>query len=63
MEYRDVVRQSIKRFMAGETPEQLSSLKEEGLKYTPDYFDELEEELLGEKAEKTDDKESEDGDD
>jgi len=63
MEYRDVVRQSIKRFMDGETPEKIASLKEEGLKYTPDYFDELEEELLGEKADKKDDKESEDGDD
>jgi len=63
MEYRDVVRQSIKSFLEGERPQQIEALKEEGLKYTPEYFDDLEKELLGEEAESKDDKEDKDGDD
>jgi hypothetical protein len=49
--------------MDGETPEQTSSLKEDGLKYTADYFDKLAEEILGGKDKDKDDKESENGDD
>jgi len=50
MKYRDVVKKSIVAFMEGRMPEQTAALKEEGLKYTPEYFDQLEEEILGEKA-------------
>lgn len=64
MEYRDVVRQSIKTFMEGTMPEQTASLKEEGLKYTPEFFDELEANLLEtkDKKGKKDKKEDDDGD-
>lgn len=63
MEYRDVVRQSIKTFMDGKMPEQTNTLKEEGLKYTPDFFDELEEDLIDKKSKTKGDKDKEDKDD
>lgn len=47
-----VIRQSIKKFMAGDVPEEtLKMLSEEGkeVKYTPEFFDELEKELLSDK--------------
>jgi len=47
MQYDEIVRQSVKAFKKGRLPEQISSRKEEGLKYTPEYFDQLEEDLLG----------------
>ena len=58
--FEDVIRQSIKSFRKGKMPEQTKRLlEEEGkeLKYTPEYFDELEEELLDQK-EKADKKEA-----
>jgi hypothetical protein len=48
MQYDQIIRQSVKAFKEGRLPEQISSRKEEGLKYTPEYFDRLEEDLLGE---------------
>jgi hypothetical protein len=48
MEYYDVVRQSIKAFMKGKTPTEMAALKEGGLKYTPDYFNEFEGKLIEE---------------
>jgi len=59
MEYSDVIRQSVKAFREGRFPEQMDAVKEEGLKYTPEYFDQLEEKLLGKD---TKDEEAEDGD-
>jgi len=47
-----VIRQSIKKFMAGDVPEEtLKMLSEEGkeVKYTPEFFDDLEKELLSDK--------------
>lgn len=47
-----VIRQSIKKFMAGDVPEEtLKMLSEEGkeVKYTPEFFNELEKELLSDK--------------
>lgn len=47
-----VIRQSIKKFMTGDLPEEtLKMLSEEGkeVKYTPEFFDELEKELLSDK--------------
>jgi len=58
MKYRDVVKKSIVAFMDGRVPENTASLKEGGLKYTPEYFDDLEKEILGE----TESKEKEDND-
>jgi len=58
--FEDVIRQSIKSFIKGKMPEQTKMiLEEEGgeLKYTPEYFDELEKGLLAQK-EKTDKKEA-----
>jgi len=58
--FEDIIRQSIKSFKKGKMPDQTKQLlEEEGgeLKYTPEYFDELEKELL-EKKEKADKKEA-----
>jgi hypothetical protein len=58
--FEDIIRQSIKSFKKGKMPEETKLLlEEEGgeVKYTPEYFDELEEELLDQK-EKTDKKEA-----
>lgn len=60
MQYYDVVQMSIKAFMSGKTPKELAALKEGGLKYTLEYFDEFEKRLLeepkkGKKSEKIDD--------
>jgi len=55
-----VIRQSIKKFKAGDVAEETFKLiSEDGreVKYTPEYFDELEKELLSNK-EKEDKKES-----
>lgn len=45
MNYQDVVMQSIRSFMDGTVPEQTSSLKEGGIKYTPEFFDKLEKDI------------------
>lgn len=45
MEIRDAFQMAIKKFLEGKMPKELSSLKEEGLKYTPEYFDKLEADL------------------
>lgn len=47
MQFQDAVKKSIKTFVAGNMPKALMELKaEEGLMFTPDYFDELEESLV-----------------
>ena len=58
--FEGVIRQSIKTFKEGKVPEQtLKSLSEEGkeIKYTPEYFDELEQQVMKE-VEKQNKKES-----
>lgn len=46
MDYDDVIRKSIKDFMQGKMPTAIAELKEEGIRYTPDYFDKIEAELM-----------------
>jgi|TARA_B110000908_G_C9847113_1_gene268253 hypothetical protein len=48
MQFQDAVKKSIKNFVDGNMPKALMALKsEEGLMFTPDYFEELEESLVG----------------
>lgn len=42
MTFEDAIIKSIKNFMSGKVPEKLNAVTEEGLKYTPEYFDEFE---------------------
>jgi hypothetical protein len=58
MTFEDAIIKSIKNFMSGKIPEKLNEITEEGLKYTPDYFDEFEQEI---KANKNVDEEVIDG--
>jgi len=51
MKFEDAVKRSIKEFMRGKMPKITSELAGEDLFHTPEYFDELEEELLGEVSE------------
>lgn len=46
MTFDEAVKKSIKTFLAGKLPMQTGQLAESGLFYTPDFFDELEAELL-----------------
>jgi hypothetical protein len=48
MTFDEAVKKSIKVFMQGKMPMNTANLKEEGLFFTPEYFDELEEDLLEE---------------
>lgn len=66
-----VIRQSIKKFMKGDVPQEtLDLLKKDGkeVKYTPEYFDDLEKDLMSDKkkedkkaSKKKDKKEMSDG--
>lgn len=62
MEYQDIVRRSITAFMEGTMPQETAALKEGGLTYTPEYFDDLEASVItapkGKKAKKEDENES-----
>lgn len=63
MDYYDLVKQSIVSFMKGNMPSETASLKEGGLKYTPEYFDNLEKDFDAmdtPKKETTDKKEASD---
>ena len=46
MKFEDAVQKSIKSFMNGTLPSEMENLNEQGLFYSPDYFDELEDSLL-----------------
>lgn len=49
MKFQDAVKKSIKAFVEGKMPKNLMEMKaDEGLMFTPDYFDELEASLVGE---------------
>tara|TARA_R100001377_G_scaffold61219_1_gene37272 strand:- start:833 stop:1012 length:180 start_codon:yes stop_codon:yes gene_type:complete len=52
MKFEDAVKKSIKSFMNGKIPIATNELGEEGIFHTPDYFDELEENMLGEDKKK-----------
>ena len=45
MDFTSAVKKSVTNFMAGKMPEALNELKEGTLVFTPDYFNELEQEL------------------
>lgn len=48
MTFDEAVKKSIKVFVKGIMPMKTSELVEDGLLYTPDFFDQMEEELLDE---------------
>jgi hypothetical protein len=48
MKFEDAVKKSIKNFMQGKLPISTNELIEDGIFHTPEYFDELEESILGE---------------
>lgn len=48
MKFEDAVKKSIKTFMQGKTPSATDEMAEGGIFHTPEYFDELEEKILGE---------------
>lgn len=53
MQFQDAVKLSIEKFLDGKMPNKLAELADDGVLYhTPDYFDALEEELLGEPTKK-----------
>ena len=58
MKFEEAIAKSIKSFFDGKIPEKTSEINEDGLFYTPEYFDELEERLLGTKQECVDDAEA-----
>ncbi len=51
MKFQDAVKKSIKEFMRGKTPSATNEMSEGGIFHTPEYFDELEEMILGEVTE------------
>jgi hypothetical protein len=51
MKFEDAVKKSIKAFMQGKTPIATDEMAEDGIFHTPEYFDELEEMILGEVTE------------
>jgi hypothetical protein len=48
MTFDEAVKKSIKQFVNGVMPMKTAELKEGGLLYTPDFFDQMEDELLEE---------------
>ena len=52
MKFEDAVKKSIKSFLAGKAPKETAGAMEGDMFFTPDYFDELELELLAEKKPK-----------
>ena len=62
MTFDEAVKKSIKQFMAGKLLTETSKLKEDGIFYSPEFFDDLEEELLNEDPDTEVEKELEDED-
>ena len=54
MKFEEAITKSIRAFFDGKMPEKTNEINDDGLFYTPNYFDELEERLLDKKKE-TDD--------
>mgnify|MGYP001163552578 FL=1 len=48
MKFEAAVKKSIREFMKGKTPSATDKMAEDGIFHTPEYFDELEEKILGE---------------
>jgi len=48
MTFDEAVKKSIKQFMAGKLLTETAKLKDDGIFYSPEFFDDLEEELLNE---------------
>lgn len=46
MTFDEAIKKSIKVFLNGKMPMKTSELKEDGLRFTPEYFDDLEAEML-----------------
>lgn len=46
MKFEDAVKRSIRTFMNGKVPSETAEMKEDGLFFTPEYFDDLEKTLL-----------------
>tara|TARA_B110000091_G_C13804946_1_gene472049 strand:- start:1381 stop:1581 length:201 start_codon:yes stop_codon:yes gene_type:complete len=53
MKFEDAIKKSIKSFLAGKTPEALRATKDADFRYSSEYFDMLEEELLDEPTDTT----------
>tara|TARA_B110000037_G_C17008106_1_gene460100 strand:- start:310 stop:489 length:180 start_codon:yes stop_codon:yes gene_type:complete len=47
MKFEDAVKKSIRAFMNGKSPAATSDVGEEAIFHSPAYFDELEEQMLG----------------
>jgi hypothetical protein len=47
MKFEDAVKKSIKAFMNGKSPAATGDVSEDGIFHSPAYFDELEEQMLG----------------
>jgi hypothetical protein len=62
MTFDEAVKKSIKQFMAGKLLTETAKLKEDGIFYSPEFFDDLEEELLNEDPDIEVEKELEDED-
>ncbi|UAW59267.1 hypothetical protein CRP738_gp23 [Roseobacter phage CRP-738] len=62
MTFDEAVKKSIKQFMAGKLLTETAKLKEDGIFYSPEFFDDLEEELLNEDPDTEVEKELEDED-
>jgi hypothetical protein len=55
MKFEDAIAKSVEAFLSGKTPDNLAGLKEDGLKYTQEYFDNFEKELASTKSRETKD--------
>ena len=45
MKFEDAVKRSVQEFLKGKYPKKIAELKEEGLIYTPEWFDAFEDSL------------------
>jgi hypothetical protein len=52
MKFQDAVKKSIRNFMNGKMPSETSGMAEGEIFHTPEYFDEMEEDLLGDNKKK-----------
>ena len=52
MKFEDAVKKSVKAFMAGKMPRATNELIEGGIFHTPEYFDDLEAELMDDEPKK-----------
>jgi len=50
MKFEQAVQKSIKSFLKGDMPEKLMEMKEGGLMYTPEFFDDMQEQYKSAEA-------------